>query len=141
MGIDSILHIIVGGLIVSFLFGLGVPSITILFLIVIIAGSKEFLDHFSVLGHCYPDCMDEHESDFLFSLLGFFLFIPIFAFAEFRQVALRTRHLSVIFIVVTALHLNTKYFYKSNPMPVSSMMNLKVCETNLNNLDTEERSL
>lgn len=127
MGLDSILHIVLGGLISVFLFGIGMPTIAIFFFMVIIAGSKEVLDHILVLGHCYPECMDEHGSDFLFSLLGFSLFIPIFVFSEIREISLKSRHIVAIWIVVTGIHIASNNYYRSNNMNAILLNSLTLC--------------
>lgn len=128
MGFDTILHIMFGGLITAFLFAIGMPSIFVLFFISMIAGAKEFIDHFFVLGHCYPLCMDEHESDFLFSLVGFFVFVPIFAFARLREVALESRHIALIWFVVTTTHLAANYYYQSNDSNLTSRAQMTLCQ-------------
>lgn len=76
MSIDSVLHIIVGGILTLMMFSLKVRGIFILISLIFLSVSKEVYDHFYTLGHCYPDCLEEHVVDFLFSLLFFFLYIP-----------------------------------------------------------------
>ncbi|PIP90208.1 MAG: hypothetical protein COW01_12745 [Bdellovibrionales bacterium CG12_big_fil_rev_8_21_14_0_65_38_15] len=127
MELDSILHIVLGGLISVFLFGIGMPTVAVFFFMVIIAGSKEILDHVLVLGHCYPECMDEHESDFLFSLLGFSLFIPIFVFSEIRDISLKTRHFAAIWVVVTVIHLTGHHHYRPTLIAVDVLKSEALC--------------
>jgi uncharacterized membrane-anchored protein len=110
VAIDSVLHIIVGGLITVILFSNKVKGIVVLFVLVSLALGKELYDHFFVLGHCYPACMDEHISDFLFSLLFFFLYLPILSFTQKASPRLTYNHYVAIWALVASTHFAFRYY-------------------------------
>lgn len=108
MAIDSFLHIFVGGFLTIFLLSCQVKAKYVLLLIAILAFGKELYDHFAVLGHCYPKCLDEHVSDFFFSIIFFAIYIPIIAFI--REIKknpnpekIHYKHYSIIWITVSLI--------------------------------------
>lgn len=132
MAIDSILHIIIGGLITLILFSNKVKGIFILFVLVTLALGKELYDHFFVLGHCYPQCMDEHISDFLFSLLFFFLYIPILSFIQKRPDRVAYKHYILIWVSVASIHLAFLSFLQK-PKKLTLLVSNTACQTNIKN--------
>ena len=81
--------------------------------------------------------MDEHGSDFFFSLLGFSLFIPIFVFSEIREISLKSRHIVAIWIVVTGIHLTSNYYYQSNNMYANLVNSITLCKEDLKSINDE----
>jgi len=128
VAIDSVLHILIGGLIALFLFSSKVPGIIILFALISLASGKEIYDHASVLGHCYPACMDEHFSDFFFSLLFFFLYIPILALTQKSSPQLAYKHYIVIWACVASTHFAFKdYIDQQNKNKFASLSSCCSC--------------
>ena len=115
MAIDSVLHIVFGGVITVFLFSNKVRGIYVLLSLIFLAFTKELYDHFVIVGHCFPACMDEHISDFFFSLLFFFCYIPVLALTQKRSPVLSLKHYIIIWISVTSLHFAFKFYrYQQN---------------------------
>lgn len=127
MKTDTILHIFVGGLLTVFLSSLKIRGVFIFFAIFILAIGKEFLDHFLVVGHCYPICLDEHISDFLFSLMFFVLYFLIIAFtSEKSKDSNRYGHYLLIWLVVGLLHFVSQFYFNENIQITSEKTLLKV---------------
>lgn len=76
MAWDQVLHLFVGAALTVILFAARLNGLAVLFIILVLALGKELVDHFFVAGHCYPECMDEHATDFAYSLLFFFIYLP-----------------------------------------------------------------
>lgn len=105
MAIDSILHLIIGGLITLFLYASKAKGIVVLLVLASLALGKELYDHYYILGHCYPVCIDEHFTDFLFSLVFFFLYIPVLSFTQKRTPQLSYKHYSLVLISLISIHI------------------------------------
>lgn len=129
MGIDSVLHIVVGGLLTIMLFSLKARGITILLALVTLAASKEFYDHTFTLGHCYPICMEEHATDFLFSLLFFFLYLPFLSFTQKSPPRLTHRQYALIWTCIVSTQLGYHY-YSNHQKKAKGLNNQMVCSTN-----------
>lgn len=118
MAIDSVLHIFIGAVITLVMYLNKVPGIIILSSLICVALGKEVYDHTAVLGHCYPSCLDEHISDFLFSLLFFLLYIPVLALTQKRAPQLSYRHYVVIWLCLASTHLAFNTFLAERRKPV-----------------------
>jgi hypothetical protein len=123
------LHVFVGRLITLFLFSNKVKGIIVLLVLVSMALGKKFYDHFFVLGHCYPVCMGEHISDFLFSLLFFFCYIPILSFTQKNTPRLSYKYYIVIGVCVGSAHL-AFIDYLNQQSKVTLLASNIVCRTN-----------
>lgn len=113
MGVDSILHILIGGLITIFLYFKKFRGITILLILIIVATSKEFYDHNFVLEHCFSICLNEHISDILFSLLFFSLYLPVLSITKQLPSQLSYKYYLVIFSII-ALSGTANAWYNNN---------------------------
>ncbi|MFA6237995.1 MAG: hypothetical protein WC635_11745 [Bacteriovorax sp.] len=133
MAIDSILHIFIGGFLTIFLRYCKVSGTAIFIMIVALSLGKEIYDHFLVLGHCYPACMDEHLSDFFFSLIFFAFYIPITAIIhEIKKPTLQYQRLAIAWLTIGLVHLSSFNLYKSYQTDhhVPALSSTTVCSAN-----------
>jgi hypothetical protein len=77
---DSVLHVLVGGLVTLILFAHKKKGLFVLLSLIILAFGKELYDHSYILGHVNSLCSNEHILDILYTFLLFFLIILMMAF-------------------------------------------------------------
>jgi len=105
LALDSVLHLLVGGVITMLLFASNTKGLYILLVLVLVSLGKEFFDHAFILGHSFPTCQDEHLSDFLFSLFYFLAFMPILSLTRKDSGKFKPLAAFIIWVIIGLFHL------------------------------------
>jgi phosphate starvation-inducible membrane PsiE len=114
------------------LFSARLNGLAVLFIILVLALGKELVDHFFIAGHCYPKCMDEHTTDFVYSLLFFFLYLPPLHFylksIEETPISTQWKHyakIALVYFVVSGI--NYYWYSHTHPNTPNLLQGTKTC--------------
>lgn len=103
--LDKLLHLIVGAAFTILMYE-STESFLLTFIgILFISISKEVIDHYTVLNHCWTFCKEQHLLDVLYSIIFFFLYHPLIYFFNRVRSVKRRNAIASSFLLVTVLNL------------------------------------